>query len=792
MQNRPKNISLLPSLILLGLLFFISSCSDLKNAMHPSRPSNVAYVFSNKIEVVDADNKIIKQKLENDLSEYWDDSLKAIHVRQFGIFNTLKDPKVFNAERIPRAVNYMSNFLASQGYHRVIITPNVKIDSINDDIRAHVSMKIQLNKKTIIDTIIYALQDKKLAALAIANSEKSYLKKGDAYTVGNIDNELDRLVAIFRNNGYYNFTKEKIFCEVDTLDEHLMQLSLDPLLQANQIINNESKDASSPHWKLSFQLRNIQPSIVTSFPIGNQVFYSNVSINDNLDSIVYKTFQNKEVKEQVTHIFNEPKFKTSLFQEQIFLKKGEPFNESKYYKTLNTLSSLGAWQQVDGRTSIENDSIFLHYLLTPNLRRSVNFDIEGSKNSGQLLSGNLLGLSTSLTYKDRNVQRKAISSLTSIRTGIELNLNNNKDPLTQTLLWNVGHTYVFPNIIIPFSSIHQYQNFNTKSTFSMNGSSMRRLDYYDLKSVTSAWGYEWKKSKNNAEHLFIYKPLNIELYQLTKYNKLDTLLKLNPFLRSSFNDGNVISQAFTYLYTGKSLLHPNQNNFFKIGIEDAGGFSILFPDIKKHVYTFIKAEVELRKTIQLQNTEWAFRLMGGWGNNYSNNSTIAGQLPFFKQFSAGGPYSMRAWGLRQLGLGSSSFYDTSKNSVNFDRFGDLQLEANAEYRFNLFQLGSYKIGSALFMDMGNVWNIRDAKDNPNSIFKLKNIGQDLAIGVGSGLRFDFDYFIIRIDYGLKLKDPTRLTNGGWLDPSNFKWTEVKPNGTRVNNYAFQFGIGLPF
>jgi hypothetical protein len=394
----------------------------------------------------------------------------------------------------------------------VIITPNVKIDSINDDIRAHVSMKIQLNKKTIIDTIIYALQDKKLAALAIANSEKSYLKKGDAYTVGNIDNELDRLVAIFRNNGYYNFTKEKIFCEVDTLDEHLMQLSLDPLLQANQIINNESKDASSPHWKLSFQLRNIQPSIVTSFPIGNQVFYSNVSINDNLDSIVYKTFQNKEVKEQVTHIFNEPKFKTSLFQEQIFLKKGEPFNESKYYKTLNTLSSLGAWQQVDGRTSIENDSIFLHYLLTPNLRRSVNFDIEGSKNTGQLLSGNLLGLSTSLTYKDRNVQRKAISSLTSIRTGIELNLNNNKDPLTQTLLWNVGHTYVFPNIIIPFSSIHQYQNFNTKSTFSMNGSSMRRLDYYDLKSVTSAWGYEWKKSKSNAEHLFIYKPLNIESF----------------------------------------------------------------------------------------------------------------------------------------------------------------------------------------------------------------------------------------------------------------------------------------
>ena len=109
MQNRPKNIGFFPSFIMLGLLFFISSCTDLKNAMHPSRPSNIAYVYSNTINITDAENKIIKQKLETDLSDYWDDSLKAIRVRQFGIFNTIKDPKIFNAERMPRAVNYMSN-----------------------------------------------------------------------------------------------------------------------------------------------------------------------------------------------------------------------------------------------------------------------------------------------------------------------------------------------------------------------------------------------------------------------------------------------------------------------------------------------------------------------------------------------------------------------------------------------------------------------------------------------------------------------------------------------------------
>ena len=184
--------------------------------------------------------------------------------------------------------------------------------------------------------------------------------------------------------------------------------------------------------------------------------------------------------------------------------------------------------------------------------------------------------------------------------------------------------------------------------------------------------------------------------------------------------------------------------------------------------------------------------MGGWGNNYSNHNKLSGQLPFFKQFTAGGPYSMRAWGLRQLGLGSSKFYDTSAQKQNFDRFGDLQLEANFEYRFTLLQLGSYKIGSAVFADMGNIWNTRDLGNDTKAGFKLDRLFQDLAIGIGTGLRLDFDYFIIRIDYSMKLKDPTRLSNNGWLDMNNLKWTEVKPNGLRVNNYAWQFGIGLPF
>lgn len=787
-----KNISFYSRFCLLGLLFLLNSCSDLKKAIIHDYPKETAFVYKNVIEVTGVQSKQFKKEMELSLDQYWDDSLKAKNIRQFGLFKTLVQPISFQPERIPRAINYMQSFLASEGYNHAILTPSFYIDTIKNEYRTTISMKVDLQLKTIIDSVYFNLSEPALQKLAIDNASKSYLQKGTAYSNQIINNELDRLVELFRNNGFYNFTKEKIFAEVDTLDASLMEVNLDPLQQMDQVISANQNNQLNPKWKVSIQLRNNSATATKIYPIGKQLFYSDLSINDNPDSVITQTMPNEDNYKSVVHLYKKPLFKTSIFEDQSFIKIGEPFNESKYFQTLNNFSSLGAWQQIDARTTLKNDSVYLHYLLVPSLRRSISTDIEGSKNSAQLGGGNLLGLATSLTYRDKNVGRKSIPSITSLRTGVELNLNNSKDQLAQTLLWNIGHTYSFPNILIPFIENRRSDNYATRTNFILNGSSINRLDYYRLKSFTTSWGYEWKSSSNISEKTFIYKPLNIEMYQLNKFSKLDNLLKLNPFLRSSFNDGNVMSQTFTFIHATPSKKFTNQHNFVKVGIEEAGAITNFIPSLNNNIYTYIKAELELRKSIKLAYSEWAFRFMGGWGNNYSKDKRLGGALPFFKQFTAGGPYSMRAWGLRQLGLGSSNFYDTSITSKNFDRFGDIQLEANIEYRFNLFQWGSYKLGSALFADMGNIWNARDTDADPKAGFKLNRLYEDLAIGVGTGLRFDFNYFIVRIDYALKMKDPTRTTNNGWLDLHKMQWTEVKPNSMRVNNYAWQFGIGLPF
>jgi hypothetical protein len=785
-----KNISFFSRFTLLGLLFLINACTDIKKAVVHDYPKQKAFVFDNKIVIKDAENKKAFHDLSYNLDNYWDDSLKVKKVRQFGIFSTIVQPVLYQPERNERTIHYMQNYLASVGYNHPNLQLTEKVDSIHNEYRVSLQMSVQLNKKTIIDTVAYQLNDKQLQNIANANIDNAYVKKGMAFSNASIDNELDRLVALFRNNGYYYFTKEKIFAEVDTLNQSLMTLNLDPLAQINQVQDASKKNMDNPSWKISFQLRNMDANASKTYPIGKQIFYSDLSLSDNPDSLLVNGRKFNEIDGEITQSFNTPKFKSSLFAEQSLIHYGELYNEKLFYKTLNNYSSLGAWQQIDARSSVIKDSVHLFYFLVPNLRHNLNLDLEGSRNTAQIGAGNLLGLSTSLTYRDRNVQKKSIQSISNFRTGIELDLNRSN--LTQTLLINVGQTYSFPELLIPFKPIHKSNTSNNKSSFSLNGSYIDRLNYYQLKSFTTNWGYEWKNNKNGAENILIYKPINIELYNLQKFAKLDSLLILNPFLRSSFNNGNVISQTLSYTHSGPALNNPRQNNYFRIGIEEAGGLVGLSSTAQKNIYRYVKAEVELRKQIKFDYTELAWRFMGGWSNNYSSDGSLGGQLPFFKQFTAGGPYSMRAWGLRQLGLGSSQFYDSSSKSQNFDRFGDMQLETNLEYRFNLIQAGSYKIGSAVFTDMGNIWNTRDTKQDPNAGFEFNRLYKDLAIGVGTGLRIDFNYFLIRIDYAMKLKDPSRDYNNGWLDLNHMKWTEVKTNGTRVNNYAWQFGIGLPF
>ena len=157
---------------------------------------------------------------------------------------------------------------------------------------------------------------------------------------------------------------------------------------------------------------------------------------------------------------------------------------------------------------------------------------------------------------------------------------------------------------------------------------------------------------------------------------------------------------------------------------------------------------------------------------------------------------MRGWQIRKLGIGSNIFYDTVVNGQLSDKYADLKLEANIEYRFNLFQFYGFWMRGAIFTDIGNIWYRNDLNGTlPRAEFNLSRFYKDLAVDAGLGARVDFGYFLLRFDLGFPLKDPrygpynTGNPNAErFYTPHKYSWfvedVWYKP--------VFQFGIGYPF
>ncbi len=785
---------------LLIAITLISSCTSVKNYQ-----ANKPFVFNNKIIIKNDINKDQKKKLINELNNYWDDSMQVKKNVKLGVLSIIKNPPVYDSNNFVRSINFMDNYLKSRGFYYASYTKDTTWQIKGDQYRVTPIITIDLGKNISIDSVAVDLIDSSLQKLAKENFDKTLLKKGTPYTKQIISNELERYTALFKRNGYYNFNKDDIYALVDTTDSRFLTLTIDPFELAKLLDDYNKNKKENPKWSVTIKQRQDSAGKGSKkYYMGQTFYYPQAGSFDLTDSIINQPWLHQHTIGNYSLNFDYENIKLAPLKEHTYLLRGMPYNQNLYFKTLNALSKLGPWKQVDAKfIERDNDTLDLHISMIPEKKRGLEVITEVSKNSGDLTAGNLVGISVGATYRNRNVWKQAIQSFTTARIGVEFNPNDSTKAL-QTFYTTLGHTYSFPRVIgeKPIKSIVQLFPFkkirnsileildveNRRTLLSLNASYSDRFDLFKLKSFTGSFGYEFVESDN----VWTYKPFNVELYSLDKLKGLDDLIRNNPFLVLSFNTGNVIGQSFSFTRSKINPLKPNRSYLFRVGIEESGLVAGMFKTLENTVYRYVKLEVEYRKSIKQAKTELAYKLFGGIGINYSKSDEIGNVLPFFKQFFAGGPNSMRGWGLRQLGQGSSLLYDTSTSSFK-DRFGDVRVEGNFEYRFLLYNGSFLKVGSALFADIGNVWNLKKDINNPNSEFTFNNFLRDVAVDMGTGLRLDFGgYFMLRLDVAYKIKDPGRQYNNGWVDLSNASFKENRMNGVEVRNVAFQLGIGLPF
>jgi outer membrane protein assembly factor BamA len=766
------SLSKFSAVLLLPVL--LSSC-----ALHTfikKAPKNIPYVYKTNIKVEGNLSSGDKQELETKLQNQLDDSLK-LKIKSYPLWETISKPPIFDTTAIRRSEVFFVQLLNSLGYFSPTIKDTFFIDTTRKgEQRVTVNFKVNPARGLKFDSVGFALDLPEWQNLVMQHRKESVLKKNEPYNKGVVRKELDRIIELLRDNGYYKVGQEDLYAEADTVAFGLIDPTLDPFEQAI-LLEELKRKQQNPTIKVVIRQRPVKDSShIRSYFINSVTIYPDVPFRS--DTSVTPVYDTTHIG-KYTIISQTDKFKKNFLLHYSALRPGELYRQVNYYRTIALFNQLGAWQQanVDIFDNPANDSLLdVRIVLYPGKKFGLVLDLETTVNNALgnnpafVATSNLLGFGINTGIRNRNFAKESIQSTTNLRAGIELGHD-----FVQTLQISGAQNFYFPKLIMP--GLKKYDSVRT--ILSLNAAYTDRKDYYQLGSMNLAWGYEIAK----RNHVWFWRPFNLELSNLTSTDSLNKDLKENSLLRFAFNDGLVFGFIGGQGVYRRQLVDGNNLHTVRIAAEESGTLLGMIEslDTRGKMFRFFKTDAQYTFTHQFKSSAFAFRIMGGVGWAYGDSSVTVKEktMPFFKQYFAGGPNSMRAWQVRQLGLGSNK-NDTS----NVDRFGDIQFETNVEYRFRLANVaGIGTIGSAFYIDVGNIWSHSTYGDATleNSDFKLNRMLSDLAIGTGTGLRFDFSYFLIRLDYAFKVKDPNRIQ-----DPDQwfYNW--------KIFNGQLQLGINYPF
>lgn len=784
MKLRPPKISAVIKLsIACFSVLLVTSCS----VVPKNYPKNKPFVFETNISVEGNLTKEEQGHLESQLENQLDDSMQARTAQRF-LISVLNRPPAFDSSSAAKSIEFMQRLLRSSGYYYGDIVYDYTIDTVKtDQLRTTVNFTVKPGKLMTLDTVTYKFSKVEIQSIVENNMKDAHVKKGDAFAKIGMTTERDRLVELFRNNGYLRFNGTDIMGLWDTLDVSLLQPSFDPFEQID-LFEKLKKRQETPTANLEYRFKpGVDTSRLLKYYVGNIVLYPEVSLDSALATNRSLALDSGRFK----IIYTRNTFRPGFLYRNFYLRHGDLYSQKELIRTINRYNALGAWKlvSIEPKTRGKTDTVDFEARLSPANKYAYSITLEGNRNQSAI-TGDLWGLGLNLSFQNRNFARSANNSITSFRYGVEF--GGAKGIQTQQFLLN--QNIYFPRFIAPgFIKTNTRFRDNARTVFSFGGGVTDRINYFNQKTINLSWGYQYEWDNKGLSLIFP----NFEYSFLQPRDSLESLFASNPIYKNQFTDGLIISAIVRY---NVNWGRPERLNFFRLNVEQSG---ILTGVIKNkffdtNLYRFIKVEAEISRKMILK--KWndgldkkvlAMRMMFGIGYELGSteNQNKRNNLPFFKAFYGGGPNSMRAWQLRRLGQGSVIKEFNGAGSTP-ERYGDVQFEANIEYRFHLFKYAGVKLNGALFTDIGNIWYLKkdavpSTPEEQAAVFRLKNFAKDLAVGMGMGLRVDFSLFILRLDYSYKVKDPSPEPASSYKQ--NRWFYNLKPlNGT------LQLGINYPF
>lgn len=619
--------------------------------------------------------------------------------------------------------------------------------------KAKIAYTVSLDSLTTIDSLEYTGFPHVADSLIRSTSVDALLHVGDAFDVSSLDAERRRITNLFRDNGYYYYQTSYASYLADTLaTPNRVHLRLQ--------MADEIPEQAKHKWYIGNLTVNFRKTFMEQLK----------------DSFNYRRLHLR---------FNgkRPPIRARVVLRDLKLLPRMQYSYSKYAESAEKVNSSGMFSSVQFTftprdTTAQCDTLDMS--VTCVLNKPYEFYIETNytnKINGRTGPELVLGLKKINAFRGGEI--------------VDLNLHGAYEWQTKSKLgggsqdfnsyeYGADLSVSFPRLLVPFLKRRRYQTTPT-TTVKASANVLHRPSYFRMHTASGEWTYKWQTTQVTKHE---YSPLILQYQHLNyKTHAFDSIMNANPYLLATMQDMFIPKMRYTFTYTSPATyLNPiywnvsvsESGNILSLGYMAAGKkWGEEGKQLFKNAYAqFVKLESDFTKTWSVgMKSQLVAHLNAGVIYSYGNLK----DAPYSEQFYIGGANSVRAFAARSIGPGKH--YASSREFSYIDQTGDMKLLANLEYRCNLF--GS--LYGAAFLDAGNVWTLRDEQYREGGKFKPGNLFDQLAVGTGIGLRYDLDFLVLRVDWGVGLHVPYDTGKSGYYNIPKFK-----------DGQSIHLAVGYPF
>ena len=766
-----------------------------------------------------------EQRLINWLSKKQVDRLgESFMVKGYSewLKNIGEPPSVIDTSRTRKSLNRLEAYYGSKGYFNNKATYDIMRN--NRKQRAQIDYTIKLGNPYIVDSVTKKISSTVIDSIYKIHTDDSFVESGKQFNLLDFNNERKRLTTLFRNSGVYNFQESSITYNItrDTIKTNDDQKMDVELTIENLKTRNENTLISSEYKVYTFDKINIY---------ADYIFDQN---QDLLQSIEYENY--------TIYYKDKLRYKPKALTNAIFMEKDSIYRDLDRLRTLRQITNLNTFKypNIDFAQDSTHTKLTSNIYLAarPKYSSETNFDIThsniqrlGIAFSTSLITRNIFGGAETLSFSargsfgllgDTSLSEDFFSEIggdvnltfpriwmplintekiipyymlpqtrMTLGTSFQKNIGLDKQTFNSILGYNWSPND-FKKNTIELLNLQFVNNVNPNRFFDVYQNSYSRLDdiadsFDDENDFPNLANLFEDPDNTGNPNLIISSGTNGFIKEVLENNLIpnntDNFNQVRSIeeRRKRLTENNLIfSSNYTYTKNNKSGINDNDFHQFRFKIESAGNLLSALSNIitfeqdenaNLRVFDvpysqYLKTEFDYIKHWSLAGANvLAFKSFFGIAIPYGNSNSI----PFTRSYFAGGSNDNRAWHPYSLGPGRTQ-------EVNDFNEANLKLALNLEYRFPI----AGDIKGALFADAGNVWNALDNVDNEEATFNGFSSLADIALGTGFGLRYDFTYFVIRLDTGFKTYNPAEEVSKRWFRQYNF------------SNAIFNIGINYPF